>query len=73
MDYEWYFDQDLSELHLTFNYPYTGTVSLSDLQGRSIQRRLVDEKKLNIPCQNVVRGIYLLQVGNTKAQRVLLD
>lgn len=73
MDYQWFYDKDLNELQLTFKNPTTGTVRLSDLLGRTVTHHLVQANQVNIPCQNAVKGIYLLQVGNSKAQRILLD
>jgi hypothetical protein len=73
MNYQWFFDKDLNELQLTFNQPITGTIRLCDLLGRLIERNLVQANYVNIPCKNTTRGIYLLQVGNSKTQRILLD
>ncbi|MBM3424144.1 MAG: hypothetical protein FJY06_01480 [Bacteroidetes bacterium] len=73
MDYHWFYDKNLNELQLTFNHPFTGSVHLSDLLGRSIKRNLVQANHLNISCQNTVQGIYLLQVEGARAQRLFLD
>ncbi|MFM7388717.1 MAG: T9SS type A sorting domain-containing protein, partial [Bacteroidota bacterium] len=73
MDYQWFYDKDLNELQLTFKNPTTGTIRLSDLLGRTVAYNIIQANQVNIPCQNAVKGIYLLQVGNSKAQRILLD
>jgi dienelactone hydrolase len=73
MNYQWFYDKDLNELQLTFKNPTTGTVRLIDLFGRSVAYNLIQASQVKIPCQNAAQGIYLLQVGNSKAQRILLD
>jgi hypothetical protein len=73
MDYQWFYDKDLNELHITFKNPYTGTIRLNDLLGRSIQRNLVQAHQVKLSCPNSVQGIYLLQVEGAKTQRIYLN
>ena len=73
MDYQWFYDKDLNELHITFKNPYTGTIRLNDLLGRSIQRNLVQAHQVKLSCPNSAQGIYLLQVEGAKTQRIYLN
>jgi dienelactone hydrolase len=73
MNYQWFYDKDLNELQLTFKNPYTGTICLNDLLGRSIQRNLVQAHQVKLSCPNTAQGIYLLQVVGAKTQRIFLD
>ena len=73
MNYQWFYDKDLNELQLTFKNPYTGTIRLNDLLGRSIQRNLVQAHQVKLSCPNSAQGIYLLQVEGAKTQRIYLD
>lgn len=73
MNYQWFYDKDLNELHIMFKNPYTGTIRLNDLLGRSIQRNLVQAHQVKLSCPNTAQGIYLLQVVGAKTQRIFLD
>jgi dienelactone hydrolase len=73
MNYQWFYDKDLNELHIMFKNPYTGTIRLNDLLGRSIQRNLVQAHQVKLSCPNSVQGIYLLQVEGAKTQRIYLN
>ena len=71
MDYQLVYLSALEAIQLTMNTPYTGTLFLMDLQGRTVSKEVVNASFIEIPCSKLTKGLYFVRLGDQAAKRIL--
>lgn len=73
LDYQVTYNAQTHSIQVILSTPYSGTVSLFDLQGRSVEYQIIESNSIDIPCKSLSKGLYLIRVGNNPSKRILID
>ena len=70
-DFQLTYQPENEVIHLSVNAPYTGEIRVQDLHGRTIILTVTATKSIDIPCQNLAKGVYFIRLGSLSAKRIV--
>ena len=70
-DFQLTYQPENEVIHLSINAPYTGEIRVQDLHGRTIILTVTATKSIDIPCQNLAKGVYFIRLGSLRAKRIV--
>ena len=70
-DFQLTYQPENEVIHLSVNAPYTGEIRVQDLHGRTIILTVTATKSIDIPCQNLAKGVYFIRLGSLHAKRIV--
>jgi hypothetical protein len=71
MDYQVVYIPEPATIHITLNTPYSGSISLQDIQGRTLSKEVLHAKEIEFPCEHLSKGVYFVRLGNDSAKRIV--
>ena len=71
MDYQVVYIPEPAAIHITLNTPYSGSISLQDIQGRTLSKEVLHAKEIEFPCEHLSKGVYFVRLGNDSAKRIV--
>jgi dienelactone hydrolase len=72
LDYQLIYQAGQDKIQITTNTPYTGSVSLQDIQGRMMNQEVVNATNITFSSSQLAKGVYFVQLGNVPAKRILV-
>ena len=72
IDYQLIYQAAQNNIQITTNTPYTGSVSLQDIQGRMMNQEVVNATSINISSIQIAKGVYFVRLGNLPTKRILV-
>lgn len=72
LDYQLIYQAAQHTIQITTNIPYTGNVSLQDIQGRMINQEVVNATSINFSSSQLAKGVYFVRLGNMPSKRILV-
>lgn len=70
-DFQLMYQPENEVIHLSLNAPYTGEIRVQDLHGRTIILTVTSTKSIDIPCQNLAKGVYFIRLSSLRAKRIV--
>lgn len=71
MDYQVVYIPEQATIHITLNAPYSGSISIQDIQGRTLSKEVLHAKEIEFPCEHLSKGVYFVRIGNNSAKRIV--
>jgi dienelactone hydrolase len=71
-DFQLVYQATQEVIQITTNTPYTGTVSMQDVQGRTIHQAVINATSIHFSSSQLAKGVYFVRLGNMPAKRILV-
>lgn len=72
LDYQLIYQAAQHSIQIITNTPYSGNVSLQDIQGRMINQEVVNATSINFSSSQLAKGVYFVRLGNMPSKRILI-
>ncbi len=72
LDYQLIYQAAQHLIQISTNTPYSGNISLQDIQGRMINQEVVNATSINFSSSQLAKGVYFVRLGNMPSKRILI-